>query len=230
MDENDTFENINDEIKKDFSNIGLNIIKQFRENFCSECLLYFDYETGKATKKFYPQDSDWPYVYGTFSHINTHDIYKPVSEKKIASIHNHPTNFAFPSQGDLSNLLRYEFLDYAIITSLCETWVLKFKGSLNGEELLNIQERHKNILSKFKKTTSSIFDNIEKNNDEKINLNINNNDFPFFNKKYFKFLRYYIENSLFREEVYEFLMQLEKKYNISCYRIIHPDFHNDNTF
>ena len=86
-----------------------------------EWMLYFDYKTGEVV---YCWKGDENNVAGDY-------IPEFVSNRHIASIHNHPSGvYSFPSP-DNFGILSNDFEDFEIITSVNAFWIVEFKGNIS---------------------------------------------------------------------------------------------------
>ena len=90
---------------------------QKTKNLEFECLMYFDYVTGKILK----------FEIGTSNNVKI-DFNKEFDDHHVASIHNHPKSVYSPPSGKNFGILMREFEDYELIVGDSGLWILKAKG------------------------------------------------------------------------------------------------------
>lgn len=124
---NSHLESINpDDLPSDFCEDACILVDEFRRKTADEkveWMLYFDYNTGEV---IYCWEGEEGICIGDVDTAN-------FTGKNVASIHCHSRNYySFPSPNNF-DILRNNFEDYEIVTSINAIWVVEFKGNVCRE-------------------------------------------------------------------------------------------------
>lgn len=107
---------------EEFSNSEFKTIDEFIKKTFSldyECLIYFDYITGKIIKC----------AIGKLNSVELSFDEEEFDSYHVVSIHNHPNSICSPPSSKNFGILGRDFEDYELIVSRDRLWILKAKGT-----------------------------------------------------------------------------------------------------
>ena len=110
-----------EDLPSEFNPKVFEIIEDFiqkTKNLEYECLMYFDYVTGKILK----------FEIGETDRVKMDFNENDFEGCHIASIHNHPSSVYSPPSGKNFGILLRNFEDYELVVGQTGLWILKAKG------------------------------------------------------------------------------------------------------